>query len=186
MSVEIARHTFTVSEYARMGASGVFAPNDRVELIEGEIVEMSPVGSRHAACVDLLATNLHGQLQGRAIVRTQSPIQLDEFSEPQPDIALLKFREDFYRDAHPSPSEVLLVIEVSDTTIRYDREVKIPLYARAGIPEALIFNLSDEQLEYYAQPEAGMYRVRRTLKRGDRFESSSSAGVVLDLDEILG
>ena len=103
MSVQFARHYFTVGEYERMGETGVFAPDDRVELVEGEIIEMSPVGSRHAACVDVVANILHEQLRGKAIVRVQSPIVLDDFSEPQPDVSLLKFREDFYRDAHPSP-----------------------------------------------------------------------------------
>jgi Uma2 family endonuclease len=186
MSVQFARHYFTVGEYERMGQTGVFAPDDRVELIEGEIIEMSPVGSRHAACVDLVARLLNEQVGDSAIVRVQSPIVLDDFSEPQPDIALLKFRDDFYRNAHPRPEDVLLVIEVSDTTVEYDRHVKVPAYARAGIPEALIFNLPDDQLEYYAQPEAGSYQVTYIFKRGDHFESSNVPGVVLDLDAILG
>ena len=186
MSVQFARHYFTVAEYERMGKTGVFALDDRVELIEGEIIEMSPVGSRHAACVDVVANILHEQLRGKAIVRVQSPIVLDDFSEPQPDVSLLKFREDFYRDAHPRPEDVLLVIEVADTTVEYDRHVKIPMYARAGIPEALVFNLPDDQLECYAQPEAGHYKIARILKRGDHFESSNVSGLVLDVATILG
>ena len=186
MSVQFARHYFTVGEYERMGQTGVLAEDARVELIEGEIIEMSPVGSRHAACVDVVARLLNQQVGDSVIVRVQNPIVLDDFSEPQPDIALLKFREDFYRDAHPRPENVLLVIEVSDTTLEYDRHVKIPIYARAGIPEALIFNLPDEQLEYYAQPEAESYKVTLILKRGAQFKSSNVPGVVLDVDAILG
>jgi len=186
MSVHIAKHCFSVSEYERMGQTGVLAEDVRVELIEGEIIEMSPVGSRHAACVDVLARILGRQVEESAIVRVQSPIVLDDFSEPQPDVALLKFRQDFYRNAHPTPEDVLMVIEVADTTLEYDRHVKIPLYARARTPEALICNLPDEQLEHYAQPEAGRYQVTRILKRGDRFESTNVPGVVLDVDVILG
>lgn len=186
MSVNLAKHYFTVSEYERMGQTGVLAPDARVELIEGEIIEMSPIGSRHAACVNLLTKILNKQLGDNAIVSTQAPIRLDDFSEPQPDIALLKFRQDFYREAHPQPQDVRLVIEVSDTTVDQDRHVKMPLYARAGIPEALIVNLPDEQLECYAQPEAGSYRNTRILKSGDTFESSTVPAMSLDVAAILG
>jgi len=186
MVVNLAKHYFTVSEYERMGETGVFAPDARVELIEGEIVEMSPIGSRHAACVELVAETLTMQFQGKAIVRIQNPIVLNDFSEPQPDVAVLHFRTDRYRTAHPRPNEVLLVIEVSDTTYPYDRNVKIPLYARAGIAEALIFNLPEEEREYFSQPEAGTYQSRRVLKSGERFESAKVNGLTLDVDTILG
>ena len=186
MSVEIAKHCFSVSEYERMGQIGVFAEDAHIELIEGEIVEMSPVGSRHAACVKLLSRTLNRQVGDEAIVSTQDPIQLGEYSEPQPDVALLRFREDFYRNAHPTPSDVLLVIEVAETTVEYDRNTKVLLYAGAGIPEALIFNLPDEQLEYYADPEGGIYRTTRILKRGEHLESSRLSGVTFDVDAVLG
>jgi Uma2 family endonuclease len=186
MAVNLAKHYFTVSEYERMGQSGIFAPDARVELIEGEIIEMSPIGSRHAACVESVAETFTVQLHGKAIVRIQNPIVLTDFSEPQPDIAVLQLRSDRYREAHPRPHEVMLVIEVSDTTYAFDRNVKMPLYARAGIAEALIFNLPEDQLEYYSQPEAGMYQSRRVLKRGEQFESTNVANLSLDVDTILG
>jgi len=186
MAVNLAKHYFTVSEYERMDQSGIFAPDARVELIEGEIIELSPIGSRHAACVKLLSRVLNEQAGEKAIISTQDPIRLNDFSEPQPDIAVLRFRNDFYRDAHPTPNDVFLVIEVSDTTYSLDRNVKIPLYARSGIAEALIFNLPEEQLEYYSQPEAGMYQSRRVLKRGEQFESTNVANLSLDVDTILG
>lgn len=186
MSVNLVKHPFTVSEYERMGETGVFAPDARVELIEGEIIEMSPIGSRHAACVDLVADILHEMVRGKAIVRTQNPIVLDDFSEPQPDITLLRFRPDFYRKAHPRPGDVLLVIEVAETTVSYDRHVKMPLYARAGIPEALLFNLPDDRLEYFSRPEMGEYQVNRILSRGEQFESTSVSGLTLDVEMILG
>jgi Uma2 family endonuclease len=186
MAVNLAKHYFTVSEYERMGQSGIFAPDARVELIEGQIIEMSPILSRHAACVEAAADAIRESVQRKFFVRTQNPIILDDFSEPQPDITVLVFREDYYRGSHPRPQDVLIVIEVSDTTYAFDRNVKIPLYARAGIGEALIFNLPEEQLEFYSQPETGVYQSRITLRRGDRFESAVVSGVTLDVDTILG
>ena len=186
MSVNLDKHHFTVSEYERLGETGVFPPDARVELIEGEIVEMSPIGSRHAACVDLIADTLHEMVRGKAIVRTQNPIVLNDYSEPQPDITLLKFRPDFYRKAHPRPDDVLLVIEVADTTVHYDRNVKVPLYARAGIAETLLFNLPDDRLEYFSRPDRGVYQAKRIINRGERFESTSVPGLTLDVEIILG
>src|SRR5438552_19028815 len=112
-----------------MGHAGGFSEDDRVELIEGEVVEMSPIGSTHQGCVDELSSLITEKLGGAVIVRVQGPIHIDEYSEPQPDITLLKPRPDFYRRSHPTPSDVLLVIEVADTSIEYDRSVKLPLYA---------------------------------------------------------
>src|SRR5947207_500622 len=124
MSVNLAKHSFTVSEYERMGETGVLATDARLELIEGEIVEMSPIGSRHAACVERVSARLHEILRRRLLVRTQNPIVLDDFSEPQPDVTVLRLRGDFYENAHPRPQDILLVIEVSDTTVTFDRSVK--------------------------------------------------------------
>lgn len=179
------KYYFTVSEYERLGETGILPPNARVELIEGEIVEMSPTGSRHAGCVNLLSRILNQQVRD-LIVATQNPLRLSDLSEPQPDIALLRFRQDFYRRRHPGPDDVLVVIEVADTTVHYDRHVKMPLYARAGIPEALLFNLPEDRLEYFARPEAGVYQVNEFINRGERFESTSIAGVTLDIEMILG
>ena len=111
---------------------------------------------------------------------------LDDFSEPEPDVSVLRFREDYYRNAHPRPEDVLLVIEVADTTVSYDRQVKVPLYARVGIQEYLIFNLRDDVVEYYSRPESGAYQNTQLLKRGDRFESSVVPGLTLDVQTILG
>lgn len=187
MSVNPAEyHNLTVSEYERMGETGVFAPDARVELIEGEIIEMSPIGSRHAACVEFVAELMREAAQGRFLVRTQNPIVLNDFSEPQPDVAVLKFRQDHYRSAHPRPDDIVLVVEVAETTVHFDRRVKIPLYARAGIPEALLFNLPDNRLEYFSRPEMGVYQENRILNRGERFESTNVPGLMLDIEMILG
>ena len=185
MSANLKNH-FTVSEYERMGETGVFPPDARVELIEGEIIEMSPIGSRHAACVELVAELIRESVQRRFLVRTQNPIVLDDFSEPQPDIAVLKFRDDRYRATHPRPDDIQLVIEVAETTVHYDRHVKMPLYARAGIAEALLFNLPEDRLEYFSEPEMGVYQVNRVINRNEQFESRNVPGLKLDLKVILG
>lgn len=186
MSVQFAKHYFTIHDYERMGETGILPATKRYELIEGEIIEMSPIGSRHAACVCQLNHSLYRQVGDAIIVSVQNPIVLDDFSEPQPDITLLKPRADFYRDKHPTAADVLLVIEVADTTLQYDRQVKLPMYALAGIPEALVFNLPDERLEYHADPVNGVYQVTRILNRGESLASSSVSGAVFDVAAIFG
>ena len=186
MSVQIAKRWFTVAQFNRMGEAGILTEDDRVELIAGEIIEISPIGKRHAACVDRLVELFSERLQRRAIIRVQSPIVLDDYSEPQPDIALLKRREDFYESALPAPEDVLLVVEVSDTTLEYDRQVKVPLYARAGIMEVWVVNLMDEQVEIYTNPTGGAYQSRRQLARRESFNSQAALNLALSVDDILG
>jgi Uma2 family endonuclease len=191
MSVEVATptftlHKFTVEDYKRMGEASVFSPDVRVELIEGEIVDMSPIGERHAAAVDVVAEISRERLGRSVIVRVQNPIQLDDYSEPQPDIAILKRRDDFYRYAHPKPEDVLLVIEVSDTTLEYDRKIKVPLYARAGIPEVWIVNLADENVETFAEPSGGAYQTTAAFSRGEEIQSRSLAALRVNVSEIFG
>ncbi len=172
MSVEVAqptytRYRFTVEEYARMGEAGVFSPEARLELIEGEIVEMSPIGDRHAACVGWLTRTLTILLQHVALVWTQNPVRLNDRSEPQPGLLVLKPRGDFYGRGKPRPEDVLLLIEVSDTTLNYDGRVKVPLYARAGIPEVWIVNLNDERVETFADTSGGAYQTTAAFSRGE-------------------
>jgi Uma2 family endonuclease len=186
MSVEIARHSFTVEEFERMGEAGIFPKDARLELIEGEIVEMSPIGSPHAACVDALALLFNEIARRRFIVRVQSPVRLNDFCEPQPDVTLLRWRDDFYRSAHPTPANVLLVIEVADTTVETDRKVKIPLYARAGIPEAWLVNIPDERIEIYSGPSGDIYQSVGQFGRGSRALSQTLEGFGVGVDELLG
>src|ERR671938_544657 len=141
MSVQVAKRCFSVDEYYRMGEAGILTEDDRVELIEGEIIEMSPIGSRHAACVNRLNTLLGRHLRQTAIVSVQNPIRLDAYSEPEPDVALLRPRADYYESGHPTPADALLIVEVADTSADYDRIIKLPLYAKAGIPEAWLVDL---------------------------------------------
>ena len=169
-----------------MAAAGVLSEDDRVELIEGEIIEMNPIGSRHAACVGRL-TELLGKLAGdRAIVWVQNPVQVNDYSEPLPDLALLKRRDDFYAQANPQPSDVLLIIEVADSSVEYDRVIKVALYARSDVPEVWLVNLPKDAIETYARPVNGMYQDIRLVKRGEDLTAMSVADLTLDADSILG
>ncbi|HJQ34132.1 MAG TPA: Uma2 family endonuclease [Pyrinomonadaceae bacterium] len=185
-SVEVTRHRFTVAEYERMGQFGIFSEDKRVELVCGEVILMSPIGERHAACVDFLTQFITLRLRHSAIVRVQNPVQLDDYSEPQPDITVLKPRADFYRHTHPHPEDMLVVIEVSDTTLDYDRKVKLPLYAAAGIPEAWLVNLPEERIEVYGDPAGGEYRSARSYARGRRLQSHTLASLRVSVSKVLG
>ena len=177
---------FSVAEYRRMVEAGILGEDDRVELVEGVIVAMAAMGSRHAACVDRLNRYLNKFAGDEMLVRVQSPIRLDDTSEPEPDIALLKPREDFYSHEHPGPGNVLLVIEVSDTSAEYDTSVKLPLYARAGIPETWLVNLTTETVEVHSQPVSGEYRQTLRAKRGEILRSEAVAGLEIDAGNVLG
>ncbi len=184
--VQVTRHRFTVADYERMGQVGIFSEDERLELVCGEVIQMSPIGERHAACVDFLTQLITLRLRRGAIVRVQNPIRLDDYSEPQPDIAVLKHRDDFYRDAHPRPDDVLLVIEVSDSTLEYDRKVKVPLYARAGISETWVVNLPEERVEAYADPTGGTYQTANSYARSDEVLSHTLASLRISVSEVLG
>lgn len=186
MSVEIVRRHFNVTEYYRMAAAGVFSEDDRLELIEGEIIEMNPIGSRHAACVGRLTEFLGQSISCAAIVWIQNPVQINDYSEPLPDVALLKRRDDFYAQANPRPSDVLLIIEVADSSVEYDRDIKIPLYAAAVIPEVWLVNLPEETIEIYTQPVGDAYRESRIVKRGESVASKSIPTLILDANVVLG
>jgi hypothetical protein len=144
--------------------TGILKEDDRLELVEGELVQMSPISSRHAGVVNRLSDFLRRQSKGQAIVSVQNPIHLEEYSEPQPDLVLLKPRPDYYTKSHPTSAEVLLVVEVAETSASYDRELKMPLYARAGIAEAWLVSLPDKWIEVYTEPTpAGYLSMRKSL-----------------------
>lgn len=175
----LTRRRFTVTEYERMAAAGVLTEDDRVELIDGEIVMMAPIGSRHAGTVMLLTSLWTSRLGERVIVSVQNPVELDGHSEPQPDIALLRPRADFYRNAHPRPDDVLLLIEVADPSVEADRRVKIPLYARAGIRESGLVDLVADRLDTYRRPAAGSYQDVRLFGRGQTVSAQAFPDLVL-------
>lgn len=185
MSRGLAKRWITADEYERMGEAGIFPPDARLELIEGEIYEMSPIGSPHAACVTFITYALN-QLGSGFQVRVQNPIRLSDISEPQPDVALLRWRDDFYRGAHPTPADVLLVVEVADATLTADRKVKLPLYASAGIAEAWLVNIPEELVEIYSAPSDGVYERAETVGRGAEARSHTVEGLAVGVGELLG
>jgi Uma2 family endonuclease len=186
MSHQLARRWFTVSEYNRMAQTGILTEDDRVELIEGEIVEMSPIGSRHAACVNRLNMLLSSQIGQSAIVSVQNPIVINDYSEPEPDLAILRLRADYYEQELPQSADVLLVIEVADTSVEVDRSVKIPLYAQSGIPVTMLVNLPEELIEVHSQPANGQYQSAKIFRRGDTFQLNVLPHLNLNVDDILG
>jgi Uma2 family endonuclease len=185
MAAQPVRHRFTVDEYYRMAEAGILSWNDRVELIEGEIVDMSPIGVRHAQCVDRLTMLLSSISLGKAVVRVQSPIRLDERSEPQPDLTLLRLRDYSHDDRHPGPDDVLLLIEVSDTTLTMDQKAKLPLYARVAIPEVWIVNLQQDRVEVYAQPEGDSYKMVLLAVRGQSIPVPTFTAAHMQVEAIL-
>ena len=168
-----------MDDYHAMTRAGILSEDDRVELVEGEIVVMSPVGSRHAACVDILAEFLIRAVDHRTSIRVQSPICLDESTELEPDLCVLVRRDDAYSESLPQPEDVLLVIEVSDTTRDYDRRVKAPLYARHGIREYWLVDLGSRTVEAHRAPGPEGYGERSTYEGSERLEAP---GVEVDLE----
>ena len=179
------RRLFTADEYYRLADVGILRRDDRVELLDGDIVEMTPIGIRHAACVDRLLALVQPRVTGRAILRVQNPIRLSPHSEPQPDLSILKARGDFYASAHPAPGDVLLVIEVADSSLEFDRAVKVPLYARSGIPEVWLVDLEESRVETFAQPAPDGYQRSHVAVRGECVTCAGFPDFSLSVDEII-
>ena len=181
----VARRVLTVAEYHRMAEAGILTERDRVELIEGELIAMSPIGSEHSGTVNALTRTLVRAVGDRAIVAVQNPVQLDDLSEPEPDFALLKPRDDDYRRATPRPHEVLLIIEVADTSLAYDRAVKRSLYARHGIPEFWIVNLAAKQVEVCRSPTGEQYASVSHVGREAVLEPQLLPGATIPVSALL-
>ena len=186
MAVQLLRRRFTADEYQRMGQVGILGEDDRLELLEGEIVEMAPIGSRHQGTVNALTELFSGRVTASGIVMVQGPIRLGVDSEPQPDITLVRRRDDFYRTSHPVPGDVLLLVEVSDSSTEYDREVKIPLYARYGIAEVWLVGLETEFVDVHRNPTAEGYQEVSQSVRGHSLSPEAFPGLELAVDDILG
>lgn len=182
---EPRRHRLTVAEYRRMGEVGILAPDARVELIDGEIIDMAPPGDLHAGTVDQLAALLSGAIGDRALLRVQSPISIDGYSEPQPDIALLRPRADYYKTSRPRPQDVWLVIEVADTSLGHDRDEKMPLYARGAIAEGWLVNLVGRRLTRYRNPVRGVFGSIDEPDLGVPLAIGALADARLDLSAIF-
>lgn len=179
------RHRLTVAQYHRMGEAGILRADARVELINGEIIDMAPTGSRHAGTVKQLARILIQVLGADALIGVQDPIVLDDESEPQPDLAVLRPRADFYKSSHPGPADVLLLIEVADSSLRYDRLIKVPLYARHGIAEVWLVDLDGRRVSRYTEPGPQGYRRSDTPAELHEMEIAAVPGCTLNLSTLF-
>lgn len=182
----VRRHRLSVRDYYRMAEAEILGPDERVELIEGEIVEMAPIGSGHGGTANRLTRRLVMAVGERGVVAVGNPLRLSDDSEPQPDLLVLRPRADDYAGAHPTPPDVLLLIEVADSTLRTDRIVKLPLYARHGIPEVWIVNLPEGIIETYRDPDGEAWRATRRAGRDEVLEPALLPGLRVAVAEVLG
>lgn len=185
MALRVPRRRFTVEEFHRMADARVISEDDRVELLEGEIIEMAAIGSRHASCVDRLNRLFMRAVGEQAIVRVQNPMVLDEWSQPQPDLILIRPRADFYAAGHPGPADVLLAVEVADASLEADRGVKVPLYARHGVPEVWLVDLEDRSIEAFRDPSPAGYRTRGRCLPGQSLTPQTLPSISVPIDPIL-
>ena len=180
------KHRFSVDEFYRMGETGIIGREQRVELLEGEVIEMSPIGSQHAACVRRLEKIFGAYFKEKVLLSVQNPIHLNDHSEPQPDIALLRPRADFYSQSHPAPRDILLVVEVADASLEDDRLVKSLLYAKSGIKEYWIINLIEKNIIIYRNPSSDGYQDCRIVGTGQKFSVEAFPKDVFYAGEIFG
>lgn len=181
----VTKHRFTVSDYYRMGEAGLFPPGARVELLEGEIIDMIPIGPFHSGVVNHLADFFSTNHHGRWLVTNQNPVRLNRHSEPQPDIVLVRRDPDFYTGRHPLPEDVLLLVEVAESSLDYDRREKLAAYGKAGIEEYWIVNLPDRCVEIHREPHFTGYASVTILKPGDTASPAAFPDVKIDLASLL-
>ena len=182
---KLGEMTFSVADYHKMIEVGVLREDNKTEIIEGKLIEIMPIGKKHAACVKRIAETLQDILGKSVTYSVQDPITVGEYNEPIPDIALLRRREDFYADALPSAKDVLLIIEVADSSLASDRKWKTGLYAEAGIREVWIVNLQREIIEIYSRPQHGVYALTKFAMRGEVLESANVPNLSLEVDRIF-
>lgn len=185
MKGAVVRRLLTRDDFHRMGEAGILTEDDRVELLNGELIEMTPIGPRHAAAVRRLDRLFNRRLARLAVISVQNPVALGEYSEPQPDITILRTRADEYRTEHPAPRDIFLLVEVMDSSHGFDRGDKLQSYARAGIQEVWLLDLG-EILEVHRQPAGSRYRSAAQLKRGQRVQIAALPGKWFRVAEILG
>lgn len=186
MSAEVATYRFSVEEFNKLGEAGIFDEDDRVELLDGEIIVMSPIGSQHAGAVMRLVSVFTERLGKRIVLNPQNPAVVDEFSEPQPDVMLLKPKPDFYQSGHPRPQDILLLVEVSDTTLSYDRGRKLRKYAECQVSEFWIVNLKNNSIEQYRAPAVTTYSHSRIHQRGETVGIEAFPDVHFAVEELIG
>jgi Uma2 family endonuclease len=186
MQVDTHKKLFTVAEYYRMAEVGILKPDDRVELIDGEIIEMSPIGDRHAGCVNRANYLFTSKLGTRAVVSVQNPLLLSEFTEPEPDIVILKPRADYYAGKKMRAEDALLVVEVAETTLSFDRRVKTPRYGAAGVPEVWIEDLRNDVLLVFRDVTDAAYKTSLRLRRGETIAPVTMPDVIFSVEDLLG
>jgi Uma2 family endonuclease len=186
MTLELTRHQFNVDDYDRMAATGVLGDDDRVELIEGEILEMSPIGDKHIGCVRRCNYIFSRILGDRVVIDVQSSARINDRSQPQPDLMLLRSVPEMLRDVTPRPEDVLLLIEVADSSLDFDRQVKIPLYARSNIAEFWLVNIPQGVIDVYRDPTPDGYRTVLIARRGDQISPLAFLDAFILVDSILG
>jgi Uma2 family endonuclease len=181
----IVRRKITVEEYEVMYEAGVFKPDERLELINGEILKVAPMNAPHISYVIRLSRIFTERLTKRAIVSTQLPIVINEESEPEPDISILRWRSDDYFSGKPKAQDVYAIIEVASTSLLYGRRIKVPLYARVGVPEVWIVNVQARELEVYRNPKGEDYAERQILQPTDRISLLAFPDVEIPLSEVF-
>ena len=186
MRTEATKKLFTVDDYYKMVDAGILQNGERTELIDGEIIELSAMGARHAAVVTQFTDVLVPLFKGKALLRPQLPLRLNQFNEPQPDIVLLKPRQDRYASRHPGPADVFLVVEISDSSLKYDRDVKLHIYAAARLPEVWIADLAGDALLVYRDPSRQSYTTSLSFRRGDSLSCLRFPEIQLTVDDVLG
>lgn len=186
MALAIGQRPYTVEEYYRLAETGVLAPDARVELLDGEIAPMSPIGDGHASSVTFSTDAFYAHLSGRAVIRVQNPVWLSPYSEPQPDVALVRLPRQKYARGHPRPQDVYLIVEVADTSAVHDRTVKARLYARAGIPELWVVDLPEATVWVYRDPSPEGYRTLVAVRQGEVIRPVSFPEVTILASDLLG
>jgi Uma2 family endonuclease len=184
-TVNPTKHLTNLDEWRRLGEANIFPPESRIELINGEILEMAPVGFNHSGHLKRVNNVLTILVAGNAIVSVQDPLQLGDLSEPEPDFMLLKPNADYYSSRHPTADDVLLLIEVAESSLNFDQNQKLRLYARHGIPEYWLLNLNDVCLEVYRKPNGEVYAEKTTLYTGDSVALSQLTDISIKVSDIL-
>ncbi len=185
MTVAVQRYRFTVDDYYQMGKTGILREDDRVELINGEIIQMSPIGGSHAYCVNMLVKLFSSLYQQNYMLCVQNPIHLNEYNEPQPDFVIVDPSDLAHTKRHPQPEDILLLIEVSDSTVKYDKQVKIPLYAEFGIKEAWCLDLNNSTLETFRQPTPTGYQAIQTYQSNQPVSPLAFPGMQMTTEQIM-
>jgi Uma2 family endonuclease len=186
MSVQISRHRFSVDDYYRMVDAGILCERDRIELIDGEVVTISSPGPRHSACVTRTTRAFFARVGETALVRVQDPVRLNRHNQPQPDLSIVRPRTDFYEAGHPGPTDILLIIEVADSSLDYDRVVKARIYGESGVPEYWVVDVIGESLWRHTELRDGSYRSIRECRRGEGIAPELLPDVLIAVEDLIG